>query len=107
MKLFESKFKAINEWLCMINSANGIVVVSSKQLLEISKPNNVSFVSIDEMKSLIYGSALSAAQRAYNLAPSSHREVLLARLYYKTGDIDKATSRVNNVLRRDFSINDK
>lgn len=54
-----------------------------------------------------YGSALSAAQRAYNLAPSSHREVLLARLYYKTGDIDKATSRVNNVLRRDFSINDK
>ena len=50
-----------------------------------------------------YGSALSYAQKAYNLAPSSSREVLLARLYYKTGDIDKATTRINNVLQRDFS----
>ena len=50
-----------------------------------------------------YGSALAFAQKAYNLAPSTSRELLLARLYYKTGDIDKATKRVNNVLQRDFS----
>ena len=50
-----------------------------------------------------YGSALSYAQRAYNLSPSSSREVLLARLYYKTGDLDKASTRINNVLKRDFS----
>ena len=50
-----------------------------------------------------YGTALSYAQRAYNLSPSTSREVLLARLYYKTGDIDKANDRMNNVLRRDFS----
>ena len=54
-----------------------------------------------------YGSALSVAQKAYNTKPSTSREVLLARLYYKSGNIDKATSRINNVLRRDFSINDK
>lgn len=54
-----------------------------------------------------YGSALAAAQKSYNLVPTSSREVLLARLYYKTGDIDKATTRVNNVLRRDFIANDK
>ena len=54
-----------------------------------------------------YGSALSIAQKAYNTKPSTSREVLLARLYYKCGNIDKATSRINNVLRRDFSINDK
>jgi tetratricopeptide (TPR) repeat protein len=51
-----------------------------------------------------YGSALSYAQKAYNLSPTTQREVLLARLYYKTGDIDKATQRVNNVLRRDFNL---
>lgn len=51
-----------------------------------------------------YGSALSAAQKAFNTEPSTSREVLLARLYYKTGDIDKATNRINNVLKRDFSL---
>lgn len=54
-----------------------------------------------------YGSALSLAQKAYNTSPSTSREMLLARLYYKTGDIDKATNRVNNILRRDFLLNDK
>ncbi len=50
-----------------------------------------------------YGTALSFAQKAYNMSPTSSREMLLARLYYKTGDIDKATQRINNVLRRDFA----
>lgn len=54
-----------------------------------------------------YGTALSFAQRAYNTLPTTSREILLARLYYKTGNIDRATERINNVLRRDFNINDK
>ncbi len=50
-----------------------------------------------------YGTALSYATKAYNIFPSSSREILLARLYYKTGDMDKATKRVNNVLHREFT----
>lgn len=50
-----------------------------------------------------YGTALSYAQKAYNTYPNSEREMLLARLYYKTGDLDKATKRMNNVLQRDFA----
>lgn len=50
-----------------------------------------------------YGTALSFAQKAYNLCPSTSREILLARLYYKTGSTDKASDRINNVLRRDFN----
>ena len=53
-----------------------------------------------------YGSAISAAQRAYNIAPTSNREMLLARLYYKTGDTERATAKANNVLRRDFGLYD-
>ena len=49
-----------------------------------------------------YGTALSFAQKAYNTYPSTQREILLARLYYKTGNIEKATNRVNNILKRDF-----
>ena len=51
-----------------------------------------------------YGTALAYAQKAYNLSPTTSREVLLARLYFKTGDIDKATRRINNVLQRDFTL---
>lgn len=51
-----------------------------------------------------YGTALSYAQKAYSIAPSSNRELLIARLYYKTGDIDKATKKINNILQRDFSV---
>lgn len=50
-----------------------------------------------------YGTALSFAQKAYNMSPSTSREILLARLYYKTGNADKASDRINNVLRRDFT----
>lgn len=50
-----------------------------------------------------YGTSFSYAQKAYNLYPTSSGEVLLARLYYKTGNIDKATERINNVLKRDFT----
>lgn len=49
-----------------------------------------------------YGTALSFAQKAYNTYPNTQREILLARLYYKTGNIDKATNRINNILKRDF-----
>lgn len=49
-----------------------------------------------------YGSAISYAQQAFNLKPTTEREVLLARLYYKVGESDKAQERINNVLKRDF-----
>lgn len=51
-----------------------------------------------------YGSALSSAQKAFNLAPTTSREVLLARLYYKTGNPERANQRMQNVLQRDFSM---
>lgn len=54
-----------------------------------------------------YGSALSVAQKAYNAYPNTSREILLARLYYKTGDINRANARMSNVLKRDFMANDK
>ena len=50
-----------------------------------------------------YGTALSFAQQAYNMEPTTSREMLLARIYYKTGDIVKSKQRVNNVLQRDFA----
>ena len=79
-----------------------------KAIAENSTDANVKARCYEEMADVYgivkrYGTALSYAQRAYNAAPTTSREMLIARLYYKTGEIDKATKRVNNILQRDFS----
>lgn len=79
-----------------------------KAIAENSTDANVKARCYEEMADVYgivkrYGTALSYAQRAYNVAPTTSREMLIARLYYKTGEIDKATKRVNNILQRDFS----
>lgn len=53
-----------------------------------------------------YGSAITYAQKAYKIKPTSSVEVLLARLYYKTGNIEKATNRINFILKKDFNVED-
>lgn len=74
-------------------------ITSDKNIIASSYDGIASLYAINKR----YGTALSYAIKAYNTYPTSEREMFLARLYYKTGDIDKATQRVNNILRRDFS----
>ena len=49
-----------------------------------------------------YGTALSFAYKAYNNSPSSAREMLIAKIYYKAGETDKAINQMNSVLKREF-----
>ena len=51
-----------------------------------------------------YKSALEFAQTSYGYNPTTEIEVLIARLYYKNGDTDKANYRIGQVLRKDFSL---
>lgn len=82
------------------------------QFVEIAKNNNDNklksscYEEISQIYALNkkYGTALSYAQKSFNLNPNTRRELLLARLYYKTGDITNATKRVNNILQRDFIV---
>lgn len=85
--------KAVEEYKAIVTQSNDVNVTAR------------CYEEIADVYGIVkrYGTALSYAQKAYNLAPSSQREMQLARLYYKTGDIDKATKRVNNILQRDFS----
>ena len=80
-----------------------------KRAAELSGDSAIQAECYEEMAMLYgmikrYGTALAYAQKAYNLSPSTGRELLLARLYYKTGDADKAARRVNNILQRDFTV---
>ena len=86
-------------------------IVEYENIIRTTSDPNLKATCYEEVATIYgiqrrYGSALSAAQKAYNLAPTSSREILLARLYYKTGDLNKATERVNNVLKRDFNTDD-
>lgn len=79
-----------------------------KQIVESESDVHVQARCYEEMANVYgivkrYGTALSFAQKAYNMEPTTNREMLLSRLYYKTGDLDKATKRMNNVLKREFS----
>lgn len=79
-----------------------------KSILDKNINNETNAKCYEEMANIYavvkrYGSALSYAQKAYSTSPSSARELLIARIYYKTGDVDKATKKINNILQRDFS----
>ncbi len=49
-----------------------------------------------------YELALNLAQKSYNLDQNLEREVLIAKLYYKTGDTNRGLVRMNNILKREF-----
>ena len=51
-----------------------------------------------------YGSAIIAAQKAYNAQPNINREFMIARLYYKTGKIEEAQNRILYILRKEFTL---
>ena len=80
-----------------------------KEALELADGGEQKALCYEEMSKLYgivkrYGTALAYAQKAYNTAPSSNRELLIARLYYKLGEVDKANYRIKNILQRDFSL---
>ncbi len=95
------KYRADKDYVKAIETYKAAAEHTDDQLLKAQCYENTAMVYAIVKR---YGSAMSYAQQAYNMAPSTNRELLLARLYYKTGDIDKATKRVNNILQRDFSM---
>ena len=51
-----------------------------------------------------YEKAIYCAQQAYQFEASPEREFLLTKLYYKSGDVDKATKRINMIMQREFEL---
>ena len=94
------KYRAARQYIKALDEFQKLSAISSdKNILATSYDGIASLYAINKR----YGTALSYAIKAYNTYPTSEREMTLARLYYTTGDIEKATQRVNNILRRDFA----
>lgn len=91
--------KEENKYLEAIGLLETILLKANDDSTKLKCFDEIAFL---QAKLKHYGSALSYAQKAYNLEPISDREVLLARLYYKVGDTNRAQMRMMNVLKREF-----
>jgi len=49
-----------------------------------------------------FGTALAFASKANNIAPSTSREMLIARINYKAGKTQSAINTTNNVMKKGF-----
>ena len=98
----------IRETKGLVNEQKYIEVIGKLETLAVStqdikiKTKAYEEIAVLYAKMKRYGSALSYAQKTYNLEPTSEKEILLARLYYKVGDTNRAQARMLNVLKRDF-----
>lgn len=84
-------------------SAKAYVAQASSEAVPEKKAKYYEEAALSYAMAQRYGTALSYAQAAYNMYPTTSKELLLARLYYKTGDYDKANVRMNSILKRDFA----
>ena len=67
-------------------------------------------VNIYDKLALLYGvtkqykKAIPYAQKAYQIEQTGKREIILTKLYYKSGEVEKATKRINLIMQRDFVL---
>lgn len=71
-----------------------------------SNPDNISlcYEEIANINAIEkqYGIALYYAQKAYKIKPSQPLEILLAKLYYKTGDSESAQKHIDRIVKDEF-----
>lgn len=94
-----NKARIAGEYKTAIDEYQKVALLTEDKNLVASSYEGLSHVYAANKR---YGTALSFALKAYNMSPNSAREMLVARIYYKTGDIDKATKLVSNILKREF-----
>ena len=74
------------------------------QLTKDNELNALSYEAIAEIYAAQkrYGTALTFANKANYLSPSPAREMLIARIYYKSGNSENAVSKMNSILNKGF-----
>lgn len=105
-KLMQLQAKA-NEYKWQKDYDNAIIQFES--YLKLSQEQYQKLEAYDNLAILYamkknYEKAIYCAQQAYQIEASPEREFILTKLYYKSGDVDKATKRINMIMQREFEI---
>lgn len=93
------KYKANSDYTNALKEFQKVSELTNDKELNAMSCENIAEIYAKLKK---YGTALSFAGKAYQLAPSSAREMLIARIYYNAGNTDTAITRMNNLLKRGF-----
>ena len=78
-----------------------------QKVAELTDNNELKAMSFEAIAEIYahqrrFGTALTFASKAYNLSPTSSREMLISRIYYKSGDTEKGIKRLNSMLQKSF-----
>lgn len=93
------KYKTASDYSEAINELQKVSeYTSDKEILATSYEKIAEIYAIQKR----YSTALSFAGKAYSSSPSINREMLIARIYYQSGQTESAVSSLNNILSRGF-----
>ncbi len=93
------KLKNMSDYSNALNELQKVSeYTNDSELLALSYEKTAEIYAIQRR----FGTALSFAGKAYNTAPNSYREMLIARIYYQSGDTQTAITRLNNLLTKGF-----
>jgi tetratricopeptide (TPR) repeat protein len=95
-----NKYKSNKDYVKAIDEFSSVAEKTSDRAIKSKCYEEIAYIYAIDKK---YGTALSYCQKAYNAYPSSSIELLMARIYYKTGQAEKAKELTERVLNRDFS----
>lgn len=104
-KTFDEKYKKAEnlvknqKYTEAIDIYREIITLSSENTDKATAYEKIALIYASQKQ---YDSAMKYIQKSYTLNPTANTEVFIARLYYKTGEIDKATQRINHILKQDF-----
>ena len=91
-----------------LNSENDKAILEFEKAIDITDNKELLAMGYENLAEIYagqrrFGKALTYADKAYTYSPSTNREMLIARIYYISGDRDNATNRLNALLKRGFN----
>lgn len=93
------KYKSNYDYANALNELQKVPeLTTDKELTALSYEKIAEIYAIQKR----YGTALSFAGKAYSASPNVNREMLIARIYYQSGETDNAISRMNAILSKGF-----
>ena len=94
-----TKFKSEGDYKKALEELQRIPELTTEREVVASGYEKIAEIYALEKK---YSTALSFAGKAYSTSPNANREMLIARIYYQSGETEKAVTRLNDILYRGF-----
>lgn len=93
------KYKANSDYSNALNEYQKVEDLTDNRELRAMSYEGIAELYAQNRK---FGTALAFANKAQNISPTTAREMLIARIYYLSGNTDVAVTRLNSLLKQGF-----